>query len=320
MRCLLCTATITVGVLFLALNCALAGGGEQLVKTFEAAERLEIRTVSGDCIIKTANTDKIEIDLTYNYKPASSFEPIFRERGKRIILEEIMRGSNRGSSVWRITVPPKTEIDFESASGNFDAEGLKSRLSIETASGNITLHDIKGEINASSASGDLRLTEISGEIYVRTASGQITADNLDGRVELQAASGNIDITETRGTLKVSNASGNIDASRIAIEGESAFASASGDARIRLSESPDFDLEISSASGEARLDFGGNAINGEIEMTARLDKGTIESPVKFEKEETFTKGRQEYIRKSFVKGTESPFIQIRTASGSAVLDE
>ncbi len=295
-------------------------GEDRIMKSFDAKSRVEIKTVSGDCLIKTADIDKIEVDLTYDYRPSSAFEPVFSERGDRLIIEESMSGSNRGNALWTITVPPKTEIRFRSASGNFEAKGLRGRVNIRTASGQITLGDIKGELELESASGDIELNDISGELVVRSASGRINANNIDGDIELKDASGNIEIDNIKGILEIGNASGDIDAAHVTLGGRCTFASASGDARVVLAQTPDFDLEVSSASGSAFLDFGGNSIRGEVEMSARLDEGTIKSPIKFETEETFTRGRQDYIRKTFIKGDKSPFISIRTASGRAVLQE
>ena len=102
---------------------------------------------------------------------------------------------------------------------------------------------------------------------------------------------------------------------------SAFSSASGDVYVELAETPEHDLELSSASGNSVLNFNGHPIEGQFEFVAKYRKGDIESPIDFDDEETFRRpgDRDRYVRKTFSRG-DKPYISIRTASGEAVLEE
>jgi len=102
------------------------------------------------------------------------------------------------------------------------------------------------------------------------------------------------------------------------KGESSFTTASGSVYIRLSESLAYDTKLTSASGNATLDYNGNNISGTFEFVARVKKGEIISPIKFDKEEIFTKNGKEYYRKSFTKGNKTPEIKIETSTGKAEL--
>ena len=88
----------------------------------------------------------------------------------------------------------------------------------------------------------------------------------------------------------------------------------------LSKSADHDLKISTASGDAMLNFNDNPIRGFIKMTAKAKRGRIKAPFKFDDEEYYSKWDDEYVTKSVTKGSDNPSIEISTASGKAVLLE
>ena len=130
----------------------------------------------------------------------------------------------------------------------------------------------------------------------------------------------MNIDNCQGEFNLSSASGSIDATGIIIQDESDFSSASGNVKISLAAAPDFDLEVGSSSGRAVLDYAGNPIRGLIEMTAREKHGRIDAPFEFDKVEKFKKNGQRYILKSIVRDNDNPIIEIRTASGKAMLTE
>ncbi len=140
--------------------------------------------------------------------------------------------------------------------------------------------------------------------------------NID--INIKSASGNIKIERIAGQILVNTASGNIDASEITILGDSRFNSASGNVKIILNESPQFNLLVSSSSGNSTLDFNHHTISGHLEMKAREFKGTISSPLEFDNETEEVHNNQKYIVKTLTLEKISPTITIHTASGTAVL--
>ena len=311
-------------VIFLVLcfcHGALIAQEEEIHKTFDAKKEVQINTVSGDCIVKKGGSGKIQVDVVFSVEPKDAFEPDFRERENSLRLKERWYGSRTSGHVtWTITVPPETEIEFSTASGDLTVEGLTNSIEASTASGEIMIVNSKGEFDISTASGDMIIENTEGEFDLSTASGEIEAYNLQGTFELSTASGDIDVTDSKGMFELSCASGGIDASNILIEGESSFSTASGKVYVSPSESPEYDLRLSSASGNATLDYNGNPIKGHFEFTARKGRGRIVSPVKFDHEEEFERNDQVYVRKSFTKRGSTPVITIKTASGRATLKE
>lgn len=274
---------VLIGILIFSLS-SLANPKREIIKEFEKKELVSLETVSGDCIIKTGDNDKIIVKVINEYSPRDSFEPNFRERGNSLRMKERMYDSNRGSSTWIITVPEGTEIDFSSASGSMLVE------------------DYTGDLHGSTASGDYEIINCKGLFQLNTASGDYDIENCQGEFDIQTASGDI------------------DASGVVITDESEFGSASGNVRVILGATPEHDIEIGTASGKAALDYNGNKMIGLFELTARYDHGRIDAPFEFDYVEKFRKHGQRYVMKSVAKETDQPLITISTASGRVSIRE
>jgi len=309
---------------------------KEVNKTFEAKEILKVSTVSGDCIIKEGTTNKIIVNLKYTYSD-DCFEYDFKEGDNYLSIKEDFHGRNcKGESEWTITIPSNISVKFSSASGDLLLNNVDNNLSASTASGDIEIKDVGKEVEISTASGDITLENINGKsdissasgditandckngLNVSSASGNITAKNITGETKITAASGNIRLVSAKGEFYVKSASGNVEAENIEIIEESTFKTASGDVNVILAKTPSSDLLLASASGNAVLDYDGNEIKGTFKFSARVDKGEIISPIKFDKEEIIEKHGKDYDLKSFTKNESSPLIKIKTASGKAKL--
>lgn len=312
-------------------------GEKKITKTFGAKSEIQIKTVSGDCIVNTSAGNKIQVVILYTY-PEDVYKPSFEEAGDTLVMKEKFEGSAHGSSTWTVTVPVKTKITFHSASGDFSAAGLKNDLKAKTASGDFNVENIEGSVMIGTASGDLKANNISGNVSFKAASGdmdirkvsgklefKVASGDLEGRdlkgdITIKTASGDIDIENAEGSLDVKTASGEVEASKILLKKASVFKTASGDIEVQLAESAKYDLTLASASGNAVLDYNGNPLKGYFEFTAKKTSGKIVSPVKFDKEEEFEQHGQKYLKKSVTLGGSTPKILIKTASGKAELDK
>jgi len=291
---------------------------DETSKTFPAKKAVEISTASGDCIIKTGAVDKITVDLKAQVEPADAFKPEILERGDRLVIKERWSGSSRGSVLWTITVPAKTDIECETASGNIELEGIAAALEISAASGDVTVEKCQGDIEIETASGNITLTDCEGEFEISAASGNINVSKIKGDIELSSASGDIDIEDSQGTFEIETASGDIQTARLDLQSESEFSTASGDVELVLSGTPDKPFSLSTASGDIILDYNGNPLKGRFEFTARRNRGKIEAPVTFEKEETINEHGEEYVKKIYTVSGNEPLITLETASGKITL--
>jgi DUF4097 and DUF4098 domain-containing protein YvlB len=302
----------------LAIFAAKLQNPDKITKSFSPKEKVEIKLVSGDCIIEKGNSDKILVEVEVKVSDMTAFKPNFYERGNRLIIEEDWSGWSSGTVLWHITVPQKTEIELETASSDISLRGLQSDVEINTASGDAEVFDFSGELEINTASGEVMVENSEGEIDISVASGDINVSKLKGNIEMSAASGDIKIEVGEGEFDVSCASGDIEGEGLIIKDNSEFSAASGDIELSLGRSAEYDLSISTASGDITLDYSGHPLVGQFEAIARKHKGGIDLPVKTDKEETFTRHGKDYIRKTFSLSGENPRILLETASGKLTL--
>lgn len=326
---------ITMTVLTLALCLTLSSAAPQTENhSFAAKKTLKLALVSGDCRIVTGNANKIVVKVEYTFDK-EEYTPKFEEQGDLLLLKEkFTKGSCNGESKWEISLPAGTAVEFCSASGNLDLEGCQSGVTAKTASGDFVIRNVVGKISLHTASGDIELENMKGELYVRTASGDISLKKISGEIDVKsasgeisiedstgknisctAASGEINLNKTRGALHITCASGNIQAGEVSLEDESSFKAASGNVAVTLSAPLKSDITVASASGDAVLDFNGQAMNGRFEMSAKKGRPII-APFTFDKEEEFEKNDQTYVRKNAERKASSPVIVVKTASGKA----
>ena len=259
-------------------------GKNEINETFSDIDAVRISTVSGNCEISATKGDKVTLDVFSSYRPRDTFEPVYRVKGKTLIIKEKMSGSNRGNSTWKISVPPNTRIKFSTASGDFEAWDITADISVETASGYVELMNCEGSFDLESASGDITLDNCRGEIEVETASGDI------------------------------------DAKDIIIKQPSFFNTASGDVYVVLAQTAEYDMELSTASGRIVLDYNGNPVKGFFEFIARKRRGRIDAPYDFDKVEEFERWDNDYVRKTFSLKGDTPEIILETASGKVALEK
>jgi DUF4097 and DUF4098 domain-containing protein YvlB len=290
-------------------------------KSFDAKKNVRIETTSGDCLIKAGESGKINVHVEYSERAEESFEADIQEKNNSIRIKERWHGRNSGGRVsWTITVPAETEVEFSTASGDLSVENLNNVLEASTASGDVTIENSKGDIEVSTASGDIDISDSEGKLDFSTASGDIKSSGLGGELDFSTASGDIKIRGAEGSFDLSCASGDVEASGIIIDDDSEFSTASGDVEVSLDKSSENDIDLSTASGDVTLDYNGNEIKGYFEFSAKKRSGRIRSPIDFDKEEVYGRNGDEYVRKSFTKGSGTPKIYISTASGRLTLKD
>ncbi len=287
----------------LAPAAALAGRdhGSTVSREFAGVKRIELKTVCGDCVVKKGPAAKVTIEIMNDLEPSGAVDFEFDQDGDLLEMRErIEADHSNGHIVWTLSVPDDLEIEFSSASGDFRVSG------------------IDGRFDGSTASGDFEFAKCSGEFKVSTASGDNRCTDCSGRFRLSTASGDCVLEDCTGSFAVSSASGDVEMRNAVTEDESNFSAASGDVEVVLAATPGHDLNVSSASGDAVLDFNGNAMRGYFELTCKRRGGKIVSPVDFDDEVEYERHGQTYVRKSFTKGEGDQEISVSTASGKAVL--
>lgn len=266
-------------------------------KTFAAKKVVLFKMVVGDCRIEKGAGDKITVKVVHNF-PAESFEPIFKEEGDKLVLEEKFKknghNSHHGNSMWTVMVPENTRIEASSASGNFAVKGIKADVSAKSASGDIEVEYLKGVTTLKTASGDVKVLKSEGDITMSSASGDLILSNVTG------------------TLSISGVSGEIKAEGISLSGASSFKAVSGEIQIKMTQSSQYNMTINTVSGDIQLDYAGNAVKGYFQFKGQ--KGNLNSDIDLMDSDSNNKYNP-FITRYFKQGGDTPRVSCETVSGS-----
>ena len=172
------SVVLSLMILFMVLFSAMNVFGDEITKVFEAKKRVDINTVSGDCIIKKGEAGEIVATFIQHTRPKGAMKPKFTERSSVLKLKEVIKGSSSGDSRWIVYVPEGTEIEFTTASGSFHVEDMNGDFRVNTASGDIEIHDCSGVFDINTASGDIDASGIilEDDAVFGTASGTVRVD------------------------------------------------------------------------------------------------------------------------------------------------
>ncbi|MGA7098065.1 MAG: DUF4097 family beta strand repeat-containing protein [Acidimicrobiia bacterium] len=149
-----------------------------------------------------------------------------------------------------VVVPPGTDLEVSTASGDVHARVDLGKFEVSTASGDVYFEKA-ATLVAKSASGSVRGDTVTTEGRCVTASGDIRIARLPDRASLSTASGDVVVDEAGGNLTCATVSGDM---RIDLMTGPTFESKSmsGNTRIGIPARTRVDLEANSLSGKIRL--------------------------------------------------------------------
>jgi len=293
--------TIIAGIL-LSLVLSSAVFAKEIKKQYTGQKEVKIKLVLGSCIVLDSKDKNIYVTLEYTYDD-ENFTPTFKDKGKKLYLKESFNGDNvsDGDSKWTVKIPAGMEVDFESATGDLSVKGV-SDINLDGSSGT-------GCITVIAASGEIDLNPVTSDVEVKQSSGEF---------KLNSGTGDVQIENSKGDFDANSGTGDVYASDIAIEDDAEFNSGTGEAEVKAPAGKDYDLSINSGTDDAILDMNGLPIEGYFEFTAQKRRGSIVSPVNFDREEDLNNGDNDSVRKSFTKGKSTPRYFISTGTGKAKL--
>ena len=278
---------IVITILFV-FNTTQAKSGS-FIETYDAKDVVTIELDIGSLALSSDSSDAIVVKCEFDLSGNTSYKPSVAVKNGYLKVEGKVKGSRsnrfRAKVNWTITVPHSTKVEFA------------------TSEGGVILQNFRGEFVGNTGSGGIEISDCSGEFNFNTASGNIYVDNSNGVFELTSASGAVNAYD------------------VILDDESEFSTGSGDIMVRLSESPDFGLLVSTTSGDARLDYNGNEVRGYFEMSALKDRDYIVCPYVFD-DEWYERmggpGTSEKVTKAFTRESDTPLIEISAVSGRAIL--
>ncbi len=279
---------ITVFIIPFVFNTVQAKSGN-FKETYGAKDLVKIEIDIGSLVLTSNSSDTIGVECEFDLSGNTSYSPSVTVKNNYLKVEGEVKGSRsnhfRANVNWSITVPHGTKVKFEASSGGVTIENFK------------------------------------GEFVGHTGPGAIEISNCSGRFDFKTASGHISVDDSKGVFELTSASGSVNADDVILDDESKFSTKSGDIMVRLSETPDFDLSISTTSGSATLDFNGNKARGYFEMSCLKDRNNIVCPFDFENVRYVRMGgpgTSQKVIKSFTIESDTPFIEISTFPGPAIL--
>jgi hypothetical protein len=288
-----------ISLIFVLCIGLFAQGKKEIKKTFDPKKEVDIELVLGDGLLKASPDNNIHVQVVYTYDDAY-FEAVFRQKSNSLDIRERFHGENGGGySRWTIMVPNDLEVEFESATGSFNLEG------------------VSGKFEGSSGTGSIEVLDAKGEFELNSGTGSVSVETSEGEFELNSGTGRVKIEDCKGEFDANSGTGRVRAHNIVIEVEGEFNSGTGDVEVSRPQGEDFDLSLNSGTNDATLVMDGLPIEGYYEFTASSRSGDIDSPVDFDREEEYDDDGDTII-KSFTRGKKSPRYYISTGTGTAEL--
>lgn len=312
------TRKITLVTILTLCIASFSFGQKTINKSFSGIKDITLTTGSGNGIVKKSSSQEVKVTLYYTYND-DDYKPNFEQSGDRLIIDEEFSGRRnwnvRGRAEWTLEVPDGIELEFKTGSGNIDVDGVNINVLAKSGSGNIEINNLEGKLRINTGSGNIDLSRVIGRHDGSTGSGEIRIDRSEGDARFSTGSGNIRVRDISGGIEFSTGSGNIDVEGATIKNHSRVSTGSGNAEVVLSSVLDYDINLSTGSGNVTLDFNGNKIEGEFTLESS-EKSDIRAPFRFNNE--YDRGRR-YIKEAKI-GSKNIEVSVKTGSGRAVIRE
>ena len=324
-----CMMFVLVSLLVVSFSPVITGETDEW--EFSGVNRIRIKGISGDVILRPADGPTGLVELQENVRPYNSFRAVVEKDGETLFIREKWQGNtDRGGVEWNIFLPEQSDminVRINNASGNLDCRNVAVRIDYETASGDVVLSETElgdgSDFNAASGDYIIENMTVTEDVDFNTASGDYELENLtiEEGCRFSTASGNVkcQYCKCMDDVEMSSASGDVIIRNTELLGWSHFSSASGDVSVHLDNLPEHDLTAGSASGRVVFqvdDFGDDFT---LVMIKRRDRGRISCPFNYTDEETF-EDYDLYEKKIVRRGSGRPEIELRTASGRVTVKD
>jgi Putative adhesin len=222
----------------------LVGGRVDVVAHDDPEGRLEVRSLSGRPV--EVSWDGAVLEVAH---PQTGWDSLLST-----LVDKIKAGSGAGLSAGSggrddvaevsVAVPRGADVQI----GTVTAEGLAVALT--------------GKVEVRTVTGRVTLDGLSGPVVARTVSGEIEARGQSGEMRMDSVSGSF-VVQSDGapSLVAKTVSGSLTVDSIGAPLTVAFQSVSGGVVIRRPEGPDFDVDVSTASG--RVVIAGQRVSAEF---------------------------------------------------------
>ncbi len=194
----------------------------------------------------------------------------------RRAADAIVASGDRGGRVYvTVSVPPSTDLEIGTISGDVDIDPPIGRLDVTTISGEVDF-DAAERLHARTTSGAIRGNRVQGEATCVTTSGDIKVLEIVERGEFSTRSGSVVIGSCSGVVSCATLSGNIRIDELTAP-VAKIKSMSGGVRVGIPSKTRLDLDANTLSGKVTLPTPSPSQEPperEISLKVRLGSGNL----------------------------------------------
>lgn len=196
-----------VAVAALALSTAACNAASgSFDRTLQVSGPVTIRVATGSGYIHVMPGDPSSVHIIGHVRAMGLFNaqdrvrsvennPPIEQSGSSINIGR--RTPNNVSIDYDITVPPNTELDAHTGSGDLRIANINGSVRASTGSGSVQADGLSGHIVLRTGSGDIRASfDQSNDVKAQTGSGSIALKNVQGLLAAQTGSGDINVAGT----------------------------------------------------------------------------------------------------------------------------
>jgi hypothetical protein len=201
--------------------------------------RLSLRIVSGQAdVVASPDVDTARIEVHGLEGPPLRVEvddsgtlSVVHDKLTWAGLLGWLKGPHQAKAFVSVSVPAGVDVQL----GVVDADA--------------TVSGVAGETKVKSVSGEVTLDSCSGTVTAETVSGRLESRSLEGRLRFTSVSGELTVVEGSATgLDAKTVSGDVVLDLLAMTGDVALKTVSGDVTLRLPSEPSVKVEARSVSG------------------------------------------------------------------------
>lgn len=186
--------------------------------------KLTIRADRGSIEVKTAASDKVEIEITREPTGSKGEDLLARHKidftheGKDVLIKAETTGSKL-TSFWggsglkvryAVTVPSKYNVDLNTAGGSISIQDLEGDARAHTSGGSLKFGEIKGPVYGRTSGGSISVAGTTHDVDVETSGGGINVGDTGGKVLARTSGGSIKVGNTKGPVTAETSGGGID--------------------------------------------------------------------------------------------------------------
>jgi hypothetical protein len=256
-------------------------------KTFTVAPggKLTIRADRGSIDVKTANTDKVEIEVTREPGRGAAADILekhqvtFSQEGNDVLVEAKMPSMKNGGWFggngnnlkvrYDVTVPSKYNVALKSSGGSITVKDLEGEARSETSGGSLKFGQIKGRVIGHTSGGSINVMGATEDVDIETSGGSIHVGDTGGNVVAKTSGGSIHVGDVKGSVTANTSGGGIEVNGAA--GPVNAHTSGGPIRATITQQPTGACSFETSGGGIEIKMASNVA---VDVDAQTSGGSV----------------------------------------------